>query len=61
MTTLVMLFVLVLTFVVLYFAEAIQRVLGNVGADVLSRVLALVLAALAVERIVEGIRIAFSI
>lgn len=58
-TTLVMLFVLVLTFVILYFANAIQRVLGTVGADVLSRVLALVLAALAVERILDGIRAAF--
>jgi multiple antibiotic resistance protein len=54
-TALVLLVVLALTFACLYAANRIHRVLGDTGANVLIRVLGLVLAALATEQIVGGI------
>lgn len=54
-TALVLLLVLVLTLVLLYAANVIHRLLGDTGANVLVRVLGLVLAALATEQIVAGI------
>jgi len=40
-------------------AGRIQRLLGNTGSDVLSRIAALVLAALSVDIIINGIRASF--
>lgn len=54
-TALVLLLVLVLTLVLLYAANLIHRLLGDTGANVLVRVLGLVLAALATEQIVAGV------
>jgi multiple antibiotic resistance protein len=54
-TALILLFVLALTIACLYTADAIHRVLGDTGANVLIRVLGLVLAALATEQIVTGV------
>ena len=58
-TTLVMLGILVLLYLMLLVAERIQRFLGNTGADVLSRIAGLVLAALSVDIIIDGIRASF--
>lgn len=60
-TTLVMLAILAITYVVLLAAGPIQRILGTTGADVVSRVLGLILAALSVEIVIEGIRASFSL
>jgi multiple antibiotic resistance protein len=53
-TCMVMLGVLVVQWLLLLAASPIQRLLGNSGSSVLSRVLGLILAALAVETIVEA-------
>jgi len=58
-TTLVMLGILVLLYLMLLVAERVQRLLGNTGADVLSRIAGLVLAALSVDIIIDGIRASF--
>ena len=58
-TTLVMLGILVLLYLMLLVAERIQRFLGNTGADVLSRIAGLVLAAISVDIIIDGIRASF--
>lgn len=54
-TALALLVVLLITLGLLYAAEAVHRLLGSTGANVLIRVLGLVLAALATEQIVGGI------
>jgi multiple antibiotic resistance protein len=58
-TTLVMLFILALTCAVLLAARTVQRLLGATDADVISRISGLILAALAVETILQGIRASF--
>lgn len=54
-TALVLLLLLAITLALLYAANAIHRFLGRTGANVLIRVLGLVLAALATEQVVAGI------
>jgi multiple antibiotic resistance protein len=54
-TALVLLLVLAITLGLLYAANAVHRLLGSTGANVLVRVLGLLLAALATEQIVTGI------
>lgn len=58
-TAAVMLAILLLLYIVLVAADRIQRVLGETGINVMSRVMGLVLAALAVETILAGFRQAF--
>jgi len=60
-TTLVLLVVMVLTYFALRAAGTVQRLLGTTGINVSSRILGLVLAALAVETILDGIRTSFSL
>lgn len=60
--TMLMLFVIMfLTCLALLAAETVQRILGMTGINVVSRVFGLVLAALSVETILDGIREAFSL
>ena len=54
-TAVVLLVVLAITLGLLYAANAVHAMLGSTGANVLIRVLGLVLAALATEQIVAGI------
>ena len=56
-TTLILLVILGITYVFLRLAAPIQRLIGNTGANVISRVLGLILASLAVEKILEGIKL----
>lgn len=55
-TTLIMLFVLLLTYLFLLMAGKIQKLIGNMGAAIISRVMGLILAAVAVNNVLSGIR-----
>lgn len=59
--TLIMLFVLLITFVLMLGANFAHRFLGNSGASVISRVMGLILASVAVSNVLSGIRVYFSI
>ena len=48
--------VMVLTYLALLAAERIARVLGATGQSVLTRMLGVVLAALAVQFVIDGVR-----
>jgi multiple antibiotic resistance protein len=58
-TTPVMFAVLGILYGLLLIAGSIQRFLGRTGADVLSRIAALVLAALSIDILINGIRASF--
>ncbi|ABG42000.1 multiple antibiotic resistance (MarC)-related protein [Paraglaciecola sp. T6c] len=60
-TTGVMLTVLVITLILLIAAAPIHRVIGNGGANIVSRVMGLILASLATASILEGINTYFSL
>lgn len=55
-TTLVMISVLMITLLLLLGANKIQRYIGNVGAAIISRVMGLILAAVAVNNLLMGIK-----
>jgi multiple antibiotic resistance protein len=55
-TSLVLLIVLAVTYACLIGADLIQRVLGPTGANVVSRIMGLILAALAIQAIISGLR-----
>jgi multiple antibiotic resistance protein len=54
-TTLMLLVVMVLTCLVLLTGESIQRYLGLTGINMMSRISGLILAALSVETILDGV------
>lgn len=56
MTTLIMLSVLLITYFLFLAANRIQRWIGNTGAAVISRVMGLILAAVAINNMLVGIR-----
>ena len=56
MTTLIMLSVLLITYLLFLAANRIQRWIGNTGAAVISRVIGLILAAVAINNMLVGIR-----
>lgn len=55
-TALIMLLVLGITYVLFLIANRVHRLIGNTGAAVISRVMGLILAAVAVNNILVGIR-----
>ena len=55
MTTLIMLSVLLITYLLFLAANRIQRWIGNTGAAVISRVMGLILAAVAINNMLVGI------
>ena len=56
MTTLIMLSVLLITYLLFLAANRIQRWIANTGAAVISRVMGLILAAVAINNMLVGIR-----
>jgi multiple antibiotic resistance protein len=61
LTTIVLFIILALAYWMMLAADTVQRMIGTTGANVLSRVMGLVLAALAVEVTLTGVRGAFSL
>ena len=59
-TGVVLLVILAITYVILLGAETVHRRIGPTGTNVLSRVLGLVLTALAAETMLEGLRAFFT-
>jgi len=56
-TGIVLLVVLLLTYVLLLFSDAILRVIGRQGASVLVRVMGIILCSLAVEIVLTALRV----
>jgi multiple antibiotic resistance protein len=55
----VLLSVLLITLLTLLYAPVLVRALGETGANVISRILGLLLAALAVQYVIDGIKTSF--
>lgn len=55
-TALVMLLVLFITFILMVLASHIHRIIGNGGASLISRVMGMVLASVAVANVLAGIK-----
>ena len=60
-TTLVMLSVLLIVLIFLLLATRIQRIIGDSGASIISRVMGLILSSVAIDNILEGIKIYFAL
>ena len=60
-TSLVMLAVLSITFVLMLGAGSINRMIGSGGASIISRVMGLILAAVATENTLSGIKVYFNL
>ncbi|MDE3032420.1 MAG: MarC family protein [Acidobacteriota bacterium] len=61
LTVVALVIILGITYVMLFYASFIYRILGNSGAAVIIRVLGLILASLAVEMLAEAIKATYSI
>jgi multiple antibiotic resistance protein len=57
----VMVFVVMLTLVLMLAASFIHRIIGNAGASVVSRVMGLILAAVATSNTLTGVKIYFGL
>ncbi|MFD2230126.1 MarC family protein [Alkalimarinus sediminis] len=60
-TAVIMLSVILITLVLFFMAGPIQRIIGNAGASVVSRVMGLILASVAVDNILKAITAYFSL
>lgn len=56
LTALIMLSVLIITLMLLIFAGKIQKIIGNAGASIVSRVMGLILAAVATEHVLFALK-----
>jgi len=60
-TTGVMISVLIITLILMLLASPVQRLIGDAGASIISRVMGLILASVAVANVLEGIKEYFAI
>lgn len=60
-TALVMLSIILITLILFFLAAPIQRVIGNAGASIVSRVMGLILASVAVDNILKAITAYFGL
>lgn len=61
LTTAIMLSIVVITYVLLLLAVPLQRLIGLTGASIISRVMGLILAAVAVDNVLSAFKIYFAI
>ncbi|WP_032107798.1 MarC family protein [Necropsobacter massiliensis] len=61
LTTFIMLAILFITYLLFLAANNIQRLIGNTGAAIISRVMGLILAAVAINNMLVGIRDFFTV
>ena len=61
LTVVALALVLAVTYVLLFFATLVHRILGNSGAAVIIRVMGLILASLAVEMLAQALKTTYSI
>ena len=55
-TACIMLSILLITLLLFYMAGSIQKLIGRIGASVISRIMGLILSAVAVNNILDGVR-----
>lgn len=60
-TTGIMLLVLVIAMVLMLIATPVHRLIGNAGASIISRVMGLILASVAVTNVLAGIKVYFAL
>lgn len=60
-SSLIMIFVLIIVFILLMLASRVQKLIGDSGASIISRVMGLILTAVAVSNIIEGIKLSFGL
>jgi multiple antibiotic resistance protein len=60
-TSFVMMLVIVITLFLLLIARKVQRVIGETGITVISKIMGLILASVAIESILAGLKIYFSL
>ena len=60
-TSLIMMVVLLIVLVLLLVASSVQKIISVSGASIISRVMGLILTAMAVTNIIEGIKASFNI
>ncbi|MGD9950792.1 MAG: MarC family protein [Desulfobulbus sp.] len=60
-TSLLVIIVLSITLVLMLLASHIHRVIGNAGAGIISRIMGMILASVAVANVLDGIKIYFQI
>ncbi len=60
-TTVVIAAVLAIVFILLILASKVHGIIGDAGASIISRVMGLILTAVAVSNIIDGIKLSFSI
>jgi len=60
-TALVMLSVIVIVYILMLLASSINRLIGNSGASVISRVMGLILAAVATNNVLSGLKAYFTL
>lgn len=61
LTALIMLFVMIIALVLMLLANKLFKYIGNSGAALISRIMGLILSAVAVSNIIEGIKISFGL
>jgi len=60
-TSLVVVFVLLITLVLMLLATRIHRLIGNAGAGIISRIMGMILASVAVTNILDGLKVYFQL
>ncbi|MFD1616337.1 MarC family protein [Gelatiniphilus marinus] len=60
-SSLILMGVLIMVLILLLLATKVHKIIGNAGASVISRVMGLIMSAVAVANIIDGIKISFNL